>query len=425
MSGTEILEQVNARKEAVADMERQGMAKASPSSSKKPFQKGDYDRYRVKNILKTVPPEIAWLILDSLLRKTFGLIVAPPGTGKSFFALQLLAAIAAGKGLFGYHFVPRENGAVLGVFCEEDADILNVRVKTVVKRMLESIHDETQREMISERIENNMFTYPGFGENLLLLKNDGKSIAESEEFNLLTEFAKGIENLSLIVIDPMSRVYGQDENSNSIASIFCTLMERLAHETGATVLCVHHTNKVSIPRGKSFNLESALHQDSIRGATAFTGASRWQLNMVSLPGAWAQKEFKLDNKPKDGEFIAIKVVKKNYGPPEDVLFLRRTEGGYLEFFDLKNIEEFDTIDEAIIDFIINEVKKSEASGNTLMTRTHVKKNLSKHLKESGHSYTQSETEYAVEKIVKSGKLSWVKRTSSDTNRTVECLVTVQ
>ncbi|WP_268885677.1 AAA family ATPase [Fundidesulfovibrio magnetotacticus] len=134
--------------------------------------------------------------------------------------------------------------------------------------------------------------------------------------------------MSLIVLDPLSRFFGGNENDNTLATAFCQLLEKLAKETGAAVVCCHHVAKGVGQTPRGFNLEAALSQEAMRGASGLTGAARWQSNIVAMPAKAAKEEID-DPDAKNGVYLAAQVSKKNYGPPESKFFLRRGAGGIL------------------------------------------------------------------------------------------------
>lgn len=57
--------------------------------------------YSSRQDLKGAPPPIDWLLQDSFPRHELGIILAPPGTGKGFFALQLALDLASAIAPFG------------------------------------------------------------------------------------------------------------------------------------------------------------------------------------------------------------------------------------------------------------------------------------------------------------------------------------
>lgn len=170
----------------------------------------------------------------------------------------------------------------------------------------------------------------------------------------LIETAKQAPNLKLIVIDPMSRFYGGDENNSADATRFIEACEVLAKETGATVLIVHHVNKASIGT-------SEASQAAVRGSSAFTDGVRWQMNLNVMSAKDAVKYGILDTQRKS--YVSAEITKNNYAPPQsEVVWLELTAPyGILQLAKLSTSAA--SKDEDIILKIISQVEKDAAKGN--------------------------------------------------------------
>ena len=86
----------------------------------------------------------------------------------------------------------------------------------------------------------NFIAIPAAGQDLRLVEMAGGEARPSRNFHELLALAKSIPGLALTILDPQSRLYGQNENDNNAATTFCSVLERLAQETGAGVLCCAH-----------------------------------------------------------------------------------------------------------------------------------------------------------------------------------------
>lgn len=381
-------------------------------------------------VLVDSPQQILeWTFTGSFLKGTAGLLVAPPGTGKSTAAGQFAASIAMGIGIFGYNLVPERSGKVLVIFCEENISILQTRVYNMHTNLFSSgdFEEIKKNEVILDaKFKENMFLIPASGKHMHLIETSSSGHKESKSFKALLKLAKSIEGLELIILDPLSRLYGLNENDNSAATFFCSLLEKLAEETGASVLCVHHTSKGGGAKG-GFNLENALHQDAIRGASAFTGAARWQLNMVSLPEKYAKDHLNLDYTPAHGEYIALKIVKSNHGSPGSIFYMKRGEGGFLKnYTKLPDTREEDA-KTALIDKLVHLVRTIESSGDVPLTVTDLRTKVSPlWKKEEGITGATKEAVVdAANNAVEDGLLFWVTRNikNAEGGRTAKYLST--
>jgi hypothetical protein len=90
---------------------------------------------------------------------------------------------------------------------------------------------------------------------------------------------------ALVVLDPMTRFNGADENDNAAAACMITALERLTNDTRTTVVVVHHSGKG----------EAAA--TNARGASALVDNARCHLALKRCDG-----------------FSELTVEKSNYGP---------------------------------------------------------------------------------------------------------------
>lgn len=383
--------------------------------------------YRAGLLVEGPQPELHWTFTDTFLKGTVGFIVAPPGTGKSTLTAELAASTVMGMGIFGYNLSPGKAGKVLAIFCEENKSILQSRVYNIYNNLFSVGNYENitgQEIRYDVRFKENMFLIPAAGQNVRLVEASSTGLNASKAFKELLALAKSIDGLELIILDPLSRLFGQNENDNSAATFFCSLLEQLAEETGASVLCVHHTGKGSSSGKGAFKLENVLTQDAIRGASAFTGAVRWQLNLVSLPGKFAEDEFNLGYTPKDDEYIALRVVKTNHGSPGSIFYMKRGEGGFLSnYIPEPDTREYDA-KASLVDKLIQYVKTLEDSGDELLTKSDIKRVVAPlWKKEEVANATQKGIEEAALKAIEDGLLFWVTRAIKDSNRTAQYLST--
>ena len=289
------------------------------------------------------PPELDFIFERTLLSGTTGVLVGPAGAGKSTLLNQIILSVATGETIIP-EFVPTRPGKVLAIFCEEDDIILHHRMHAIASHFYPPSKDyfNFQPHQGLYTVHKNVFVLPAMGHDVRLLElGRDKNPTKTREFDGLLSLAMKIPDLRLIVLDPFSRLYGQNENDPSMTTYFVSLVEHLSAKTKATSMLSHHTGKASSTNASNgkFDIEKALHQDAARGSSGIPAAVRWQCNMVPLPGRWAKDEFSLDKQPADGQYVGLKVAKLNYGPPQRPFFLKKVDGGVLEPFDFKPSEE--------------------------------------------------------------------------------------
>jgi RecA-family ATPase len=134
--------------------------------------------------------------------------------------------------------------------------------------------------------------------------------------------AEQISALKLVVLDPVSRFRGGDENSNEGATRFVEAIEAIRAATGASILLPHHVSKDGLRAGAE-----RLSIENLRGASALADAVRWAAAMATLRKD-AAEDYGVD--PEDSaRYVRLDVVKNNYGAPWPGMWLKREFGGVL------------------------------------------------------------------------------------------------
>ncbi len=181
--------------------------------------------YSIEEILSLPDPE--WLIQKFLPKDSFSVLFGPPSVGKSFLALSLALAIAAGGDWFGRTV---KGGPVLYIAAEGFGG-LKLRVSAL---LLHSKYDvKTECAFLNRPIN---FLKPDEVQSLIKIIQDA-----------------GLEP-ALIIIDTLARCFvGGDENSSTAIGLFIDGIGNVQRNTGATVLAIHHTGKDEKrgPRGSS------------------------------------------------------------------------------------------------------------------------------------------------------------------------------
>jgi regulatory protein RepA len=264
------------------------------------------------------PPRRTWLLRD---RRTnagvlpvgkVGQIVAEGGAGKTTALMQLALSVATGTPFLGTLDVASP-GRVLAVFGEEDAE--EVRRKSFNAARTANAPIPSAGSIVtlplagvpSEMVVRDAFGNPSDGPFLLWLRRF---------------LASDGDGWRLILVDPLSRFAGLDaERDNALGTRFIEALESLAVQTGATVLCAHHSNQASRGAGSKMSATSA------RGVTALTDGVRWQACMAveQVGGLDAEAGQRL------GELVTVAFTKSNYSRRGEPIVCRRDQehGGAL------------------------------------------------------------------------------------------------
>jgi hypothetical protein len=321
------------------------------------FERGSYTDYSVARFTGTQAPPIQWLFTGSFRRGTMGLLAGAGGVGKSFLLLQMACMIASGASTVDNIFVPGRVGKVVCLFGEDDEETIHHRIEAVVTawgRPAWSGIDLNPGLAVNdfvERINQNLFVMTGAGNDWRLLKKVGPNPEPTPAVESLLEFLGKIEGLELVIVDPLSRFFGAEENDNTAGTLFCEQLERIAMRTGAAVLCSHHVNKDSSKKDSD-----PLRAEALRGASAFANGARWVCVLATKP---------LRKGEADQGLLVGRVVKKNFGKPEKAFYLCRGEGGILREYVFPKGEQSDD-EESLMTRIVNllcqlEVEKKQVT----------------------------------------------------------------
>lgn len=187
------------------------------------------------DLIKADIPPKEFLVSTFMPKASFGMVFAPRGLGKSWFAMGLARAIAVGHDTFlGWKI--HQQGDVL--FIDGEMSIVDLR--------------ERAQSLLGRKGSSSLHIMPS--ENLF---RDGCPICldvpqeHQAIFDLLESMkVKGIRP-KLIVFDNLSTLRrGVNENDNSETQALLDFLVKLRH-MGYAVLLVHHTNKAGEQRGAS------------------------------------------------------------------------------------------------------------------------------------------------------------------------------
>ena len=165
---------------------------------------------------------LSWLVKGLLVDGGLSAIYGPPGTSKTFLALDMALHVAHGRDWFGRRVSP---GAVVYVSGEGQSSML-LRMKA----WRQEKGDGTRAPFALVPTSVNLFDDTVGAETLI---DDVKAHAAS----------LGLP-LRLIVLDTLSRMIGSgDEDKARDINVVVQRAEKIQRETGAHVLIVHHSGK--------------------------------------------------------------------------------------------------------------------------------------------------------------------------------------
>lgn len=179
----------------------------------------------VDELRRLPPPD--WLIHDLVVSDGLSIIYGPPGSGKSFVALDMAMRVALG---WDWHGVKTKRAGVLYIAGEG--------VRGLGKR--------ADGWALKHKIyaENIPFAAITVAPQLLDPAEVTKLVRTIDEIKRTLDFTA-----DLIIIDTVSRsIAGQDENGQETMSAFIRACDKVKQHTGGAIIGVHHSGK-DIERG--------------------------------------------------------------------------------------------------------------------------------------------------------------------------------
>jgi hypothetical protein len=176
-----------------------------------------------KEIINT-PKEKDYLIKNMLPKNAVIQLLSPPANFKSIFALSIAVHIANGKDFLGFK-TKKHNVAYLDK--ENNRQIIADRMKKICK----GLNLKRKKFPTTFLLKEGMLDNPTFLEQLI-------------------EYVEE-EAIGLIIFDTLVRFNSGNENSSQDMNKLYQAFVKLQSNTGATILFLHHTNRMGEFRGSS------------------------------------------------------------------------------------------------------------------------------------------------------------------------------
>ena len=207
------------------------------------------DEYKANSLLnikklseiEVINPKFLLDNVCPLQENEINIFSANGGSGKSYFTLLLMLHLSnLGKKCFCW-------------YSEDEEGITKGRLEKLKK-----IHRNLK--------DDNLTIIGKDNQPLRIVERTNRKLEINEKFNLLK---KELKDYDVILLDPLIAFYGGDENDNSEARYFMSLLNKWASEDKKTFIVIHHNNK-----------KDKDGASSIRGASAFVDACRMQYSVI-------------------------------------------------------------------------------------------------------------------------------------------------
>ncbi|WP_353273378.1 AAA family ATPase [Wolbachia endosymbiont (group A) of Agelastica alni] len=308
--------------------------------------------WNLSRYLGAVPPQK--FLVEGLFPLGVTSIVAAMGdTGKGMLLLDLALKVASDTDqVCGFGSLVKEHGSVVIFSAEDDADEIH--------RRLERLDPEGNRTKYQDRVF--IVPMPNTGGPFSIIKTNmrGKCPETSEKFEDISEQLNAIENLKLIIFDPLVSFVHADINSDPELGWYSTgLLASLATETGATVIAAHHMRKPKC--GSITTIEQA--RDAIRGTTALVDGVRCSFALWPAPVEHQNSvcnTLKLERT--HSTIYQGAIVKSNGAADRSVRTYLRSPTGLLEDIS-EQINAIKSSDEELKNILIHYIKLSAQEGH--------------------------------------------------------------
>ena len=281
------------------------------------------------------PPVQVWLV-DSVIPFGRGGVFAAPGdTGKGMLMVDLAVKVATPEpaGLdtnppqaFG-HTVARR-GAVVILSAEDDTDELHRRVL--------ALHPDIEP---AAAVRLHILPYPDLTERSpTYMVGDANKVDPTQEFRDVYAELKGLRDLALVIIDPLSAFAGVDMTASNPSQQVGNAIDKLAKDLGCTVIACHHLTKGD----RRYPIETAADaRHAIGGSGQLLNAMRFAYAMWA-PGETKEREVltALGRPFVNNSVFRGAIVKANAASDRDIgTFARNEKTGLLELVPWKKLRE--------------------------------------------------------------------------------------
>ena len=266
-------------------------------------------------------PEQKFLIGDTMPLGVPVVFAAAGDSGKGMMTLDLAMKVASGDGMQNaFGGMVSQHGTAIILSAEDDRDELHRRISRLDPLNKRSGYEH---DLIVVPLPNEGGVFP------IMMKVDN-TYATSSEFEKIYEEMLEIEDLALVVVDPMASFVHADVNADPAAgAAFMGLLAQISTETGATVIVNHHMAKI---RDKEPITTPEEARNLIRGTSAIVDGVRSAFAVWQVDASLAESRCtELDIKYTRNAVFDGAVVKSN-GPANREIrhFIRNPDTGLLE-----------------------------------------------------------------------------------------------
>ena len=307
----------------------------SQSKIKKPIHLLD-DSLNIGTYFVGRAPEQEYLIGNTIPLGVPTIFAAAGDSGKGMMTLDLAMKVASGEPMqSSFGGMVSTHGDAIILSAEDDKDEMH--------RRIERMDPMGKRREYPNNLK--ILPLPNLGGVFPIMQKIDNSYVMGEEFGRIYDQILEMQNLALLVIDPMASFVHADVNADPAAgAAFMGMLAQISTETGATVMVNHHMAKIK-DNDPVTTPEQA--RNLIRGTSAIVDGVRCAFsvwNVEEKTGRQRCKDLNVDyarNTVFDGA-----VVKANGPANRDIRhFIRNPNTGLLEdrSEDIRNLARSETV----------------------------------------------------------------------------------
>ena len=232
-----------------------------------------------------------------------------------------------------------EHGDVILFTAEDDKDEMHRRIARLDPMNYRATYDHKLL----------VLPLPNLGGVFPIMQKVDNSYEVGPEFDRIYDQMLEMDNLKLIVIDPLASFVHADVNADPAAgAAFMGLLAQMATETGATVIVNHHMAKV---RDDTPITKPEQARNLIRGTSAIVDGVRSAFVVWSVDEGIGKQRCRDLNVPYTRNAVFDGAVVKSNGPANREIrhFIRNPDTGLLEdrSVDIRMVNQSNTVQEPL------------------------------------------------------------------------------
>jgi RecA-family ATPase len=270
------------------------------------------------------PQPLEFTVKPQVPRRCATLCTSEAGLGKTTYGMRMAVCVAGGRSFFG---LETAQGRVVYLNLEDNADSLRRRFHWVYSRELAQMRKEgrSQAELdaFDAALDKNLVLTSAVGWQLHLISC---AFGQIEQTGVVAALIERIgAPLELLIVDPLARAHGGNENDNTVATALVNACERIANALGCAVLILHHV-------GKSASKERDESMNAARGASGFISGVRSSVRLIAVD---AKDAGDFPDVPVEkiaaGDFVRVVHNKANDMKKDAVFYLLREGQDFVRF----------------------------------------------------------------------------------------------